>query len=739
MSLLAASCVNAAIGLFQSGAVLDSAAYFWTARDLGGSQEADGAIRVLLSQLPGLVGQALAAGNQAAAQQLDSLEGLFDPERRARLTPEQAERRSLERCNDAAAALAQGGLERAAALCLAAAAYDPEGGLIHRYRDATIAGLLARKASKQAEGALEDATLALALAVALGARDQRIALMDVLEPLGDFQTIERLCEVMVAEDALSFQERFDAYLRGQRAGHRLKGLDAATAEALAADQTREWLVAQGPAHAVDGDVLALRVTFGLGFRGYRQSIEDLREQRRRRPDDPWIAHNLCAIVHNVLDPDVATAVETAMGAVTDDLEDLEQSYAFMWSMGAMPQALALADRLARDKPGYAAIAALYEMANDLDAAPAVVMGERRPGLPPLYANLACWGERYLELMEEAAIASLLSEGNFPALAKKADVVLELYSTASDIPRLIRSLPLRRLAAYCEIRIHQFPDVVAANARYLSYAVLGYVNHATILRAERDGAGLIFLLPDVLYADGCYAAIADRITEKPYAAFSDGLNAFRAPVMEAMQPFVQQGVLTAPPAALIDAGARFPTLRTTHSFYQPGDLTACSQLTRVMFPTAEGIRSHGFMILPAYVSHAAFAPMKIKSFATMDGVFTEHVLNQLRDEEIEMICAPEFAFVEICDDDGNVYPMLDKPLKQGVRDYFMAGGFNRRRYRLFRRPVLFPTLSPPAGGALIDAAEIEERLQEVRDLFAHDPHIVDIDEAQQRIRDLHYRR
>ena len=428
-----------------------------------------------------------------------------------------------------------------------------------------------------------------------------------------------------------------------------------------------------------------------------------------------------------------------MAAITDDLEDLEQSYAFMWSMGAMPQALALAERLARRKPEYAAIAALYAMANDLDAAPAVVMGERRPGLPLLYANLACWGERYLDLMEQAAIASLLAEGNFPALAKKADVLLELYSTPADIPRLTRSLPLRRLAAYCEIRIHSFPEVAAAHARYLGYATLGYANHATILRAERDGAGLTFLLPDVIYADGCYAAIAERITDKPYAAFSDGLNSFRAPVLEALRPFVRDGVLTAPSAVLIDAGARFPTLRTTHSFYQPGDRAVCSQLTRVMFPTAEGIRSHGFIILPAYVSHAAFAPMKIKSFATMDGVFSEHVLNQLRDDETEVICAPEFSFVEICDDDGTFFAMLDKPLKQGVRDYFVAGCFNRRRYRLFRQPVMFPTLSPPAGAALVDAAEIEERLREVRDVFAQDPLVVDIDAAQQRIRDQRYRR
>lgn len=739
MSLLAASCVNAAIGLFQTGAVLDSAAYFWTARALGGGQLAEDPVRALLSQLPDLIERALAQGDQNAAQQLDSVAAIFDPANRACLDREQAERRALARCNDAASSLSRNDLERAVALCLAAEACDPDVDLVQRYRAATIERMLARSASKQAEGAMQEATLSLALAVALGAREQRVALMDLLEPLGDFQTIETLCAAMAADSALRFSDRFTAHLRGQRALHRLKGLDEATAEALAADQTREWLEALGPAHAVETDVLAHRVAHALGFRGYRRTIEDLREYRRRAPTDPWVAHNLCSVIHNVLDPDVAAAAEPALAAVTDDLEDIEQSYAFMWSMGAMPQALALAERLTRHKPEYAAIPALYEMANDLDAVPAVVMGERRPGLPLLYANLACWGERYLDLMEEAAVASLLAEGNFPALAKKADVVLELYSASADIPRLTRSLPLRRLAAYCEIRLHRFPDIVAMHARDLRYATLGHANHATILRAERDGAGLTFLLPDVLYADGCYAAIAARITDKPYAAFSDGLNAFRAPVLEAIRPFVRDGVLTAPPAALIDAGARFRTLRTTHSFYQPGDRTVCSQLTRVMFPTQEGIRSHGFTILPAYVSHAAFAPMKIKSFATMDGLFSEHVLNQLRDEEIEVISPPEFSFVEICDDDGNVFPMLDKPLRQGVRDYFAAGVFNRRRHRLFRRPVMFPTSSPLAGVALIDPAEIESRLQEVRDLFDQDPLIVDIDEAQQQIRDLHYRR
>lgn len=739
MSLLAASCVNVAIGLIQSGAVLQSIPYFWTARFFAGRTDQQDVTPALLSRLFDLIQRAQVEGDHEGAQRLDSVYGIFAPDSRSRLGQEQAERRALARCNDAAEALSQDDLECAATHWLAAAAYDPENGLIQRYRDLTIQGLLARRALKLAEGALQDATLALALAVALGAHDERPALMDVLEQLGDFETIERFCEQIVADPAVDYPERFGAYLRGRRVAHRRNGLDEGDAEARAADDARDWLAAFGPAPLVETAVLAHRAAYARGHRGFRQTIEDLRELRRRKPDDPWIAYNLCALVHTVLDSDVAAAAQIALGAVTGDPADIEQSYAFMWSMGAIPQALELARRMEAHKPEYAAIPVLHAMANDLDAAPVVTMGERRPGLPALYANLACWGDRYLDLMEEAAIASLLAEGNFPALAQKADVVLELYTMPTDLRRIAKSLALRRLSAYCQIRVHCYPDLVAEHSRYLGYATLGYANHATILRAERDGAGLTFLLPDVLYADGCYAAIAARLTDRPYAIFSDGVNAFRAPVLEAIQPYARQGVLAVPPLALIDAGARVPTLRTTHSFLQPGDRAVCMHPTRVMFPTEDGIRSHGFMMLPAYVSHAGFAPMAIKSYGTMDGVFSEHVLNQLREEEIEVLSAPDFSFIELCDDDGNYAPMVEKSLAEGVRDYFLAGSFNRRRHRLFARPVFFPTLSPIDGFPLVGAAEIEERLNEIATLFARDPLIVDIDSAHQEIRERRYPR
>jgi len=743
MSLLAASCMNVAIGMFQSGAILESIPYFWTARVVGGSAAAESATQILLSQLAGLAVRALADGDHAAAQRLDSVGGIFDPESRAILTRDQAEDRSLARCNDAAAALSQDNLECAAAHVLAAAAYDPQNGLVQRYRASVIEGLLSRWRVKQAEGAHQDATLALALAVALGAQDQRFALMDMLEPLGDEQTVQWLCEQMAEDRAVRFADRFTAFLRGRRAAHRARrlesgGVEQESVEVLAAEETREWLAAQGPANEVETEVLSHRATYSFGYRGYRQTIEDLREYRRRKPEDPWIAHNLCSVIHNILDADVAAAAEIAMTAVTDDVDDLEQSYGFMWSMGAMPQALALADKLARQRPEYAAIAALYEMANDLDARPALVMGRERSGLPLLYANLVCWGDRYIDLMEQAAVASLLAPGNFPALAKKADVVLELFTMSADVPRLADSHLLRRLSAHCEIRVFPFPESVAKHANHLGYAPLGYANHATILRAERDGAGLTFLSPDVLYADGCYAAIARRLTDEPYAAFSDGLNAYRAPVLEALSPYRENGVLTVPPLILSDVGARFPTKRTLHSLYRPGNREVCANVTRVIFPTAEGLRVHGFVMLPAYVSHAGFSPMKLKSYATMDGVFSEHVLNKVPDKGIEVISPPEFTFIEICDDDGAVFPLVEKTLEQGVLDYFVVGCFNRRRHRLFIQPMLFPTLAPPDGAELVSDREIHDRLNGVNEKFARDPALTDVHEVQERIREQHYR-
>lgn len=360
----------------------------------------------------------------------------------------------------------------------------------------------------------------------------------------------------------------------------------------------------------------------------------------------------------------------------------------------------------------------------------MVFGRPLSGSKRLYANMVCWGARYIALMEQAAIGSLLAPGNIPALTQCVSVALELYARSEDMEDLKRSAALGRLAEHCEIRIYILPEAVARHANDLPYMVFGFCSHATILRAERDGVDLMFLLPDVIYADGSLAALAKKITSEPTAVFHDGLNAYARSMLERLQPFTQDGVIAAPARDLLEAAAHCLSKRSLDNIYRPGDRENSSVPSRILFRTTDGLRLHGFVACPLYVSHAGFAPLRFKNFAAIDDVFTEHLLYKLQKGQIHVLTPNGgFAIVEVCEDDGATNPLFARGLRDSVLQYFEHFGLNWRRFRLFERSVDFPC-DPPM--AIVDEAEIANRLKEIHAMFHDHPYFVDIGREQEAI-------
>ncbi len=811
MSALAASCLNVAIEAFQKGALSPSTVYFWlTARF-----DPAGAYQNQLATVASLLQDRMAGADADAALRLKAFAIALIPSRRADGDRFAQARLVSALCEEAASALAKGKPIEAAAATLSALALDPTSMLAQTRREETIDALyLSHQAVAHAPPSL-DATLTLALAVAMGATDQRRALMNLLRQLGDFATILLLCDQIDASETADFQDRLEAVRQRSRATSRLQGMATETADQEAAKDARDWLLGHGrlaggdalairralldleyeigafasvltlcdeveatdaasmddrleavrrraqatsrlqgldrvaadaqsklsiqewlldlgSSVSLDSAALRLRVTLCFKHRGYRQNIDDLRELQRRDPNDAWVAQNLCGVLPSVLHPEVAASADLLVRSAGGSEASLRSRLTLLRRMGATPQALELAERLAEQAPEFAAIAPLHKMATDLDAQPAAILGRARFGRPLLYANLVCWGEKYIDLMEQVALASLLAPGNIPALAEKADVVIELFTMPADLPRLKASPALDRLGRHCEIQIRLFPAIVAGQGAMMDYTVYGFASHATILRGERDGADLTFLYPDVIYADGCYARIAERLTASPRAVFADGLNAYSEPMLAAMQGYRQADALVIKPNDLIETAVQHLSKRTLQSIYPSGNQWVAAQPTRIIFPMQDGLRIHAFILLPAYVSHAAYAPVLIKDFATPDGLFSEHVLNGLLDDEIEVLSGLEFCFSEVCENDGTLYPLLDKTIETGVRDYFTDYGPSRRRYQCFAKPIDYPTSTQPFA-EVVSETEVQARMEGIRDIFRDDPFMVDIEQEQERVR------
>ena len=737
MNGVSATLIKSAIEKFGESKLSHSALLIWAARQFDEDPALNDVAAAFQSQVFDRLESAQQQRDFDLALQLDGLIGIFAPENRQRLDSRVAAHRASTRCADAERALHRGELEAAAAFCLAALALDPENAVAPRRLNDAADRLSAQYQLIAQEKPTLESTIALSLAVALGVQDRRLALAKVLYDLADFSAAALLCQRIEGDVSVGFFERLDALRLRLQARHRTLGADQATAEALAAPDLRQWLRSLGPATALEDAAIRTRISCNFNDAGYRQTLADLRELRRRTPEDPWVAHCFCVILHNAAHPDVAASVDLVVRHCPDNSADLQARYILMSAIGAMPQALTLADRLTSHHPEYAVIGALHEMATDLDAAPAFIFGRARTGRRVLYANLACWGARYIDLMERGALASLLAPDNIPALAAKADIVVELFTMSADSRRLRHSPMIERLAAFCEIRIYCFPDVVAARNKSFGYATYGYALHATALRAERDGADITFLMPDLLYANGSYATVAERLTDAPRAMFFDGPNAYATSMLERMRPFRRDDVLSVSSQDLLDASMSCLSKRTFNSLYAPGDKRTCMQPTRVIFPTALGLQTHAFMMLPVYVSHAALSPFLMKNFGTQDGMMIEHILNGVEDSQIDVLSPKDFCYVEICEDDGLVRDLQDLNLTCSIRDFFARCALGRNRLRLFSRPIFLPTLAPP-GVPLVSVEEADVRVREVQEMFATDPVMVDLAEEQERVRRALYR-
>jgi hypothetical protein len=254
-----------------------------------------------------------------------------------------------------------------------------------------------------------------------------------LEGLDDFASVVTLCEQIEGEATLSIDARADSVRRRFRALRRQAGLVPEAADLAAAEDLRHWLLSLGPAEALDTLTLRHRVMLCFGHQGYRQNLTDLRELKQRQPEDPWIAYNLCVLLRHARHPDLAGSVDMIAAEATDGLATLRARFELARSMGAMPQLMAISRRLAQTDPEYGALPDLYDMALEVEAEPAVRLARPRVGHTLIYATLTCWGDAYIDLMEQVCLASLLAPGNFPTLAQNADIVLELYTLISLTP------------------------------------------------------------------------------------------------------------------------------------------------------------------------------------------------------------------------------------------------------------------------------------------------------------------
>ena len=329
------------------------------------------------------------------------------------------------------------------------------------------------------------------------------------------------------------------------------------------------------------------------------------------------------------------------------------------------------------------------------------------------------------------IASLLAPNNFPALAAKAEIHLELFTLREDVERLANSPALRRLSDHCAVKIFAFPDEVSAHRGQLPFMLLGFASHATALRAERDGADLMHISADMIFADGSYAAVAKRLTRAPLLLLNDNLNAYSEPVLKRLEPCYDGVALNVSISQLLHAASGSLSRRSVDQVYRPDDRETPYYPVKTIFQLPEGLAMHSFYANTVYVNHAGLAPILMKNFAPLDGVFFEHLLQNVKPGRLEMLVADEFLGLEVCKDDGDVFEIRPHPLLKSIKDVFFSTGIPVIRKLIFPHRNFFPGVAVDVA-RFVDLAEADRVVKSVLDMFETDPVLSDLQKESQAI-------
>ena len=501
------------------------------------------------------------------------------------------------------------------------------------------------------------------------------------------------------------------------AQERMAGANKKAALRRAAEAVLPRLDALAAANPGDLHVLSTHYTLSLQADRYLAAIKNLRQLLPTHAENPFVHVNLSALLRSADHPEVRTSLRHIIANLPDVPSELHPWFVSMLACEAIPEAFQILDRMIERAPEYAMIRNLRAMADDFDQAPAHRFGVAPSGRHLIYASMVCWGGKYLDLMEEIAIASLLSPRNFPALCAENDLVVDFVTMPEDAPRLLAMPGLQALARLCEIRIYLFPALSEESRPHvsrLSYNFLGAGSALTMKRAERDGADLIFLIPDVVYAEGSFAHVASLVTKEPRALMSDGLNTLAKPMLEALEPHRDRtrSSLTVSLPDLIDYASQNLMPRTTDFFFDPERPDVISYPQRVVFREKEGLVIHAFSKLAVYVSHAGYAPLGQVNYGTPDSFLTNHLMKRLSKRHLRQSDGDmKFAMIELADDDGRLWPRTTEPLIDAIEQMYRDFGFHINCFNLFETGDLFP-IRVPYSDRLTTAAQREAFLAQL---------------------------
>jgi len=172
---------------------------------------------------------------------------------------------------------------------------------------------------------------------------------------------------------------------------------------------------------------------------------------------------------------------------------------------------------------------------------------------PLRIDLivAVWGDWHIMALEQAALPTYLSSGNFPALVHRYDCRLRVFTRRADVARLNRMDGLRRTAELMPLEI----IVASEDEQVPPHFHLKWWHQATECAVARN-AKMLTLQPDCLFAEGCLVNLCVPLEHGKKAVLAPPqLRVVSETILRELQGIDKNGVISLSPYEIVSLGMR----------------------------------------------------------------------------------------------------------------------------------------------------------------------------------------
>jgi len=216
-------------------------------------------------------------------------------------------------------------------------------------------------------------------------------------------------------------------------------------------------------------------------------------------------------------------------------------------------------------------------------------------IPGYYFLTPVWGREFTRLFTETAIPAQLAPGNLPAIGSEPHAKYVIYTTPADAGAIRSAKVFKSLAATIPVVFQFISEEIIA-----PYETQADCFRRGVAMAEEAGAAIIFLKPDLVFAEGSFATLKRLAESGRDVVFVPGIRTLKPHVAGTLRSHYQSDdIIRVAPRDLmrIALGHLHPLAYSSFWQEKQGDLVPANLYWRV---GTEGIAARCFHLHPLLV-------------------------------------------------------------------------------------------------------------------------------------------